>query len=325
MKKSLSKSLTFLVGAIIVLQLNGSVLADELSTPPVQNNIAITNNLEIADTIKVTNLKSGDLVTVYGDNGALGTATVPETSTEAIVSIPQLGIASGSVFVTVTSAPLIESARVEQIYAAEVLPPKVENITIVNNVSISDTIKVVGLNAGDIVKVYKTDSIITTLATAKVAALKTEATISISQLSKDPGSVFVTVTGLGLKESVRIEKTYVAEQLSTKPVADKIKIVNNALIPDTVNVIGLSEGDIVKVYNVVAQGKALGTSTVAKGKNQATVSISQITEAAGKVYVSVTNKGKLESEREEALDAGNVYVSVTNKGKLESMREEASY
>jgi hypothetical protein len=309
MKKSLSKPLTFLVTTIIVAQLNISALAAESSTPPIQNNIVITNNSVIGDTVKVTTLKAGDVVNVYRDDtssSALGSATVSEMSTEAIVSIPQLGISSGRIYVTVTSAPLIESTRIVQDYSAEPTSPKVENMTIVNNASIPDTLKVTGLAVGDVIKVYKDASITTPLAITKVATGKFEAIVSLTQLSKEPGSVFITLTGVGLKESARVEKTYVAEEVSVSlslvgtaeiPAKNTITVVNNASMSDTVDITGLSVGDVLKVYDLKIDGKMLGTATVATSKTVVTISIPQISSDLGNVYVSVTNKGKLESER----------------------------
>ena len=85
---------------------------------------------------------------------------------------------------------------------------------------------------------------------------------------------------------------------------------------DTVTVKGLAEGDIVKVYNVSTLGKALGTATVAKGKNEATVSISQTTTEAGKVYVSVTSKAKLESKRVEKDYVEEYTTPIPDEGKI---------
>lgn len=69
--------------------------------------------------------------------------------------------------------------------------------------------------------------------------------------------------------------------------------LNNKKKNDTIKVIGLTKGDVVKVYN--AKGKKIA-SKKSIGKS-VTISIKQLGKNAGKVYVTVTKAGKKESKR----------------------------
>ncbi|WP_162848572.1 carboxypeptidase regulatory-like domain-containing protein [Paenibacillus nanensis] len=94
-----------------------------VSESPHPANISIANNLSgRLDTITVTGLKAGDLISVYrtaDDADKLGEATVAEGQTSAIVKVLQLGAESGQVYVSVTSLGKLESARVVKAYSAE--------------------------------------------------------------------------------------------------------------------------------------------------------------------------------------------------------------
>ncbi|MCB2288863.1 hypothetical protein LGK97_03680 [Clostridium sp. CS001] len=301
MKNYLSKSISFIVAATLITQLSGTVLATEATNKPAEKNITITNNYIITDTVNVTSLTPGDIVKVYTTTGKqLGIATVAAGKDEVTVKISQLTEDAGKVYVSVTSKGSPESDRVEKEYGAEATSPNLnpDAIAVVNNITgTKDIVTVPGVKAGDVINVYKDNTIITPLGKTTVTGATTVATVSITQLGTLSGSVFVTITSTGLKESQRVETTYVAEKVSEFPVAGNIKIVNNASIPDTVTVNNLAEGDVIKVYNLETTGKVLGTTTVAKGKAEATVNITQITTEEGMVFVSVTNKGKLESPR----------------------------
>ncbi|MGG0884345.1 hypothetical protein ABE215_02290 [Brevibacillus parabrevis] len=93
------------------------------TTAPDVATIAVTNNpVGTNDTVVVSSLVAGDVVKVYdaATNGTkIGEATVAVGQTSATVTITQLGVASGSVWVTVTNTGKTESNRVEQTYSAE--------------------------------------------------------------------------------------------------------------------------------------------------------------------------------------------------------------
>ncbi|WP_054750382.1 hypothetical protein, partial [Ruminiclostridium josui] len=136
----------------------------------------------------------------------------------------------------------------------------------------------------------------TALGTATVATGKTEATVSITQLGTEAGKVYVTVTSAGKLESTRTEVSYAAEEVTSDPNADKVLAINNTG-NDLVVVYGLASGDVVNIYDVEEGGKAIATSTVAANQSQVVITISQLGQAGGTFYFTVTNSGKRESKR----------------------------
>jgi hypothetical protein len=84
--------------------------------------------------------------------------------------------------------------------------------------------------------------------------------------------------------------------ITAPPSASNIKVTNNLEgVDDTIEVFGLSEGDVVKVYKSATGFVVLG-SAVAEGST-VTISIPQLGESSGLIYVTVMNPGKLESSR----------------------------
>ncbi|TXK85995.1 immunoglobulin-like domain-containing protein [Paenibacillus sp. N3.4] len=100
-------------------------IVDEVTTAPSANQVTVVNNpVGTADTVTVNGLTAGDVVKVYNTSTggtAVGTGTVATGATNVTVSIPQLGAAAGTVFVSVTSTGKTESARTSKNYIAE--PP----------------------------------------------------------------------------------------------------------------------------------------------------------------------------------------------------------
>ncbi|MCR4436449.1 MAG: hypothetical protein QHH06_11770 [Clostridiales bacterium] len=331
MKIRFSAVLCFIVSFMMII--NGSVACaagvSGTSIAPDPESISITNNAGASDTVKVTyGLSSGDVVKVYNaatGGKLLGSATVYSNKTDATVTLSQLGTNAGSVYVSVTSKGMLESSRVKADYSAEPKSeaPSADNITIVNNVKSSDTITVSGLAGGDVVRVYNAATGGKQLGSATVYNNKTEATVSISQIGSAAGSLYVTVTSKYMLESDRVKVNYEAEPKTQDPDVNNIYVTNNAGASDTVNVTALTGGDVVKVYNAATGGKQLGSATVAANKTEATVTIAQIGAAAGKVYVTVTSKGMVESNRvavdypaEAKTDAPGEYdVAVVNNAK----------
>lgn len=272
---------------------------------PTTSNITVTNNkVSVSDTVVVTGLVPTDVVKVYSaatGGTAIGTATVATGETTATVTIAQIGAAAGKVYVSTTSTGKVESARIAVSYASETsAPTTATKITVVNNyVGTQDTIAVTGLKEGDVVKVYSVSTGGTAIGTSDaVGAGATTTTISVDQLSIIAGKVYVSVTSTNKLESLRVYKAYVAEK--TAVTAGNITVTNNTVgTKDTVAVTGLAAGDIVKVYSASTAGTTLGTATVATSATEATVSITQLGTTSGKVYVTVKNSTRLESDRVE--------------------------
>ena len=294
------------------------------SNVPIANNITVTNNSRMPDTIDVTGLVETDVVKVYSAASGgtlLGSATVAIAKTNATISTTLIGSTAGTIYVTVSSVGKQESVRTAKTYSAEVLSsaPVATNITVTNNSGIADIINVTGLVETDIVKVYSAASDGTLLGSATVATTKTSATISTTLVGSAAGTIYVTVSSIGKQESVRTAKTYSAEVISSAPLVANITITNNARIADIINVTGLVETDVVKVYSAASGGTLLGKATVSAAKTDVTISMSLISSTAGTIYVTVSSIGKQESVRtaktytaevvSDAPLAGNITVN----------------
>lgn len=280
-------------------------LAEPKSNEPKAENIIITNNAGIDDTVQVKGLSVKDVVNVYDSaqgGSLLGTATVADYATEATVSIPQLGMDSGNIYVSITSTNKGESSRTQAGFSAESSScvPDADKVTIVNNAGIAGTVKVAGLMGGDIVKVYDSAQGGNLLGSGTVETYDTSITIPVTQLGSDAGSVFISITSKGKLESSKVKADYSAKLESNAPSASNITIQNNSGISDTLEVVGLQPNDIVKVYDSKEGGSLLGTGTASLDNMKAVVTIPQLGIDAGKVYVSVKTSGKTESTRTEA-------------------------
>ncbi len=279
--------------------------AEGTTSAPNINNISISNNVGKADTIYVNNLTPGDIVRIYNapsQGNIIGTATAASSATEVTASV-ELGASAGSVYVTVTSTGKAESNRTKADYKAESVYTDVDssNITVTNNAGKPDTVYFTRLSAGDVVKVYDSQQGGTLLGSATVASGSTDTTVSINQLGKDAGSVFVTVSSTDKSESSRKEVTYIGEASSDELTSTQIVVTNNIVgTQDTIYVSGLNPGDVIKAYSAEKQGNFLGSATVPSTGTDATITVAQLGTAAGSVYISVTNSGKLESNRTKA-------------------------
>lgn len=294
---------------------------EKKSNKPVADNVTINNNAGSADTLAVSGLIAGDIIKVYDSaNGGslLGQATVANGSTNAVVDSLQLGATSGTVYITLISKNKLESDRIAINYDAEAKTdaPIVSKIYITNNAGTSDIVKVTGLSAGYVVKVYDQLTGGVLLGTGTVATYKTEVSISIDQLGSDKGIVYISATGTGYKlESDRTKVDYIAEPVSSTPNESNITIINNAGIADTIKVIGLSSGDTINIYDASVGGNIIGSATVASGKTDTTVTIEQLGTGEGLVYVTLTGKNKLESDRKEVG-----YLSETKSAQPEASK-----
>ncbi len=312
----------------------------EVSAAPAAKTITVENNKKGAeDTIKVTDLTEGDIVKVYNvakDGEVKATSeAVADGGKEATIKVKDLlESTGGTVYVTVTKPNKDESSRTAVKYATEPVTkaPAADTITVANNKKAAeDTIKVTGLVAGDIVTVYDAATKGNTLATETVAKEKQEVEIKKADLLKATGgTVYVSVKGVDGLESSRTAVKYDTE-VSAAPAAKTITVENNKTgVEDTIKVTDLTEGDIVKVYNVAKDGEAKATSeAVAEGGKEATIKVKDVLETTGgTVYVTVTKPNKDESSRtavkyttevSEALKANNIVV-LNNDGEEDIVR-----
>lgn len=281
-----------------------SYSAESKSEPVNKDNVTIVNDSDAADTIEVTGLSAKDVVNVYSSNNnddLLGTATVADGDSSAIVSISQLGTNAGSVWISVKRYGRPESDRVQSDYVAESVPPQKGNISVVNNAVIYDTVTVTGLTANDIVNVYDAKKNGNLLGSGSVLGNDNSVTISIPQLGTGAGKIYISVTNSGRGESSRTEASYIAEQTSTAPFKGDINIVNNLSgTADIITVNNVSANSLVKVYDAATNGNLIGQATVPANSVAATITVNQLGVSAGTVYVSVTSPGKNESSRTSA-------------------------
>ncbi len=302
-----------------------SYSAESQSTLITSDDISVTNNVGTADTVYVSELSAGDIIKVYdaqSGGNLLGTATVAASGTDGTVTISQLGTSAGTVYVSITSTNKLESSRIAASYTAQGQSTTINanNITVSNNSGKADTVYVSGLNAGDVINVYDSVSGGNLLGTATVATSSTNATVSIAQLGTGAGSVYVSVTSTNKIKSARTQASYSAEGSSTSITASNVVVTNNAGQPDTVQVDGLSDGEVVNVYDAAQGGNLLGTATVAQYSSQATITINQLGSQAGDIYVSATSPNDLESARVDVSYAAEsqsnpintANVSITN-------------
>lgn len=263
-------------------------------------NITVVNNSGKSDTVKVTGLDPEDVIRVYNmasGGSRLASATVEAGSLYTVINISQLGTASGSIYVSVTRSGRSESGRTEVEYEAESTAPKAANISIENNAGISDAITVYELAENDLIKVYDAASNGNLLGLAAVPAGSSQVKITVSQLTKTAGYVYISATNYGKAESSLTKAAYIAEQSTTAPYIGDIYVVNNVDIDDTITVYNLAEGDVIMAYSDYSGGNLLGYATVADDMTEAAISVEDLGSGAGTVYISLTTKGKSESSR----------------------------
>jgi trimeric autotransporter adhesin len=188
--------------------------AEPATTALVAANITVANNYKMDDVVTVTGIITGQIVSVYTSPTAVTPIASRTATGNAETFILQDGILSagtGKVYVTVKDADKFESARMPQLYTAEVtIAPKTSNILVVNYLgSAYDTVTLVGLSVGDTVTIYSTATGTTILAVETVTGKGTTLTLA-TNLPDTAGTVYITVTGTGKAESSRVAVQYLA-------------------------------------------------------------------------------------------------------------------
>ena len=130
--------------------------------------------------------------------------------TSVDLSVKQLSQKAGKVYVSITRSGLLGSSKTAISYKAEPSAPlKASQIKVKNNKGKSDTITVKSIKKGDTIKVYNKASGGKLLVSKKSAGTST--TLSVKQLGKKAGSVYVSVTKSGLRESSKVKMSYKKE------------------------------------------------------------------------------------------------------------------
>ncbi|MBX9993165.1 MULTISPECIES: pre-peptidase C-terminal domain-containing protein [Priestia] len=258
------------------------------------SQIKVTNNKGKDDVIAVSGIAKGDIVKVY-NTSSKGTLLASKTSTgpSATLTTKQVGEKAGKVYATVSRSGMSESDRVAVVFSGEQSNAlSSSQVKITNNKGKDDVIVVSGIAKGDIVKVYNTSSKGTLLASK--TSTGPSATLTTKQVGQKAGKVYVTVARSGMTESVRTVISFAGEQ-SNALQSSQVKVVNNKGKADSVTVSKISKGDVVKVYNASSKGTLLASKE--SGGTSTTLSIKQLGQKAGKVYMTTTNPGMTESTR----------------------------
>lgn len=185
------------------------------------SDVQITNNKTgEKDKITIKNIKKNDIVNVYNkrnkvtyvaDANSLLVSGKSKGSTLTLY-VNELGIDGGQVYVTVKRGKLKESFTRKVTFGKENVPISrtltESKIKIANNKGISDTIKVSGLSKGQQIIVYKSTG--SKLATKTASG--SSVTISIKQLSKKSGYVYLARVEKGKMISQKVKVIYKAEK-----------------------------------------------------------------------------------------------------------------
>lgn len=140
-------------------------------------------------------------------------------------------------------------------------------------------------------------------AKAKIVGIYTVTSINTDELSAGTYYAYA-VDGAG-NISVKGTNEISIIEVSAALDASSITVNNNSATKDTIKVIGLTEGDIVKVYDSSDSVDVLGTGTVAAGQTEVTITLdADLGDYTGSIFVAVIRAGKAESTRtEKAYDA----------------------
>lgn len=273
------------------------------------DNITITNNAGIASTIFVTGLDEGTTITAYDkETGGktLGSAKVASGSTNATISVGSLDVKSGFVWVTRKDTGLAESIRTKIEYDGKTQSEWDESLVteIEYNVGIASTITVSGLDEGDVVKAYTSETTSTTIGQAARGASDRYVTISTYSLKSTGGHVYLTLTKKGQIESKREDIEYKGEEQSEFIDTSKVTIENNANSDAVITVYGLKKGDLVTVYQDETSSKTFCKGTA--DTNYITLYTSSLKSTADSIYITRQSTGLAESVRKPVSYAAQV-------------------
>lgn len=269
-----------------------------------RKELVITNNSTgVSDTVAITNVVTGSVIRVYPSttgSTTLTTGTVATGQTSITLSISQLGITGGTIFVSIQEPGKNEGSRVARKFLIEPkTPPALKNyVTITNNVGVADTVKVKGLIAGDVVKVYTTNTATTAIGSSTVVAGDNNATVTIAQLGTAASKVYIAILRSGYNESSRIMLQVPAELLTVPPTLNNIDVLNNLTgTADTITIAKLQAGDVVKIYDTKTATTPIVSGTVAAAQTSIILSAAQLGVNGGTIYVTLTRSPRAESVR----------------------------
>lgn len=182
------------------------------STPQITpDQVTVTNNTSKNDAVTVGGLGSGDIIKVYNASkgGTLLATAKAGSSGNVSMSIKQVGLKAGSLYVTVTKSGWTESARTPTTFNGELSKPLTSTqVKIDNNKGKPDVMTINGLGTGDIVNVYNTAG---KLIGVSMPTENGQAAIAFVQLGTTAGKVNVSVIRAGMTESTKVPVSFKAE------------------------------------------------------------------------------------------------------------------
>lgn len=295
-------------------------------------NVTVINNADIADEIIVKGLADKALVKVYdkkASNQALASATAKKGEVSIKLS-PGLGYVdeNSKIFLTLTEYNKLESEKTGIKIPEENKSTESKGllVNITDNISIPDTVEVLGFRVGetsevlgllakDTIKVYsnkKATAIIDNkpveelveiagdlLGSATVKKDGDQVLIKLNKQLTAGDKLWIGLTRYGHPESTKVQFEIKANDAlkSNKTKLDNVPVlVNNyASMTDTVVVQGLSDKDTITVYSAQTYGLELGKAS-AKKDGTLTIPIKDgLPKDGGFVYLSLTEDNKLET------------------------------
>ncbi|MED1471637.1 hypothetical protein [Bacillus salipaludis] len=166
-----------------------------------------------------------------------------------------------------------------------------KDVAVINKKGKKDTVTFKNIKPGSTVRAYTKNTGGSLIKSLK--STSTSAVLTITQLGKVKGTVYVTITNPGLKESDRVAVSYLGEQ-SDSISKHYVKVTNNKRKKDIVSISKVTKSDIIKVYS--SKNKLLASKEVKKGTSTS-FSFKQLGARAGFIYVTITKKGMLASPK----------------------------
>ena len=177
-----------------------------------------------------------------------------------------------------------------------------------NNPGATDTFTLTHVPVGQTVKVYtKSGDTYTEIA----SAVAEDSTVTFTDLdfgTAEAGRIYYTTTAVGSEESVKQSAPFEAENIEKSAPATDVSFVkysqvgsttssNGDDIFTTMTVNGLSEGDVVYVYEADSETWTKMSQPVAEGETSVTIDGVKVVRAGGKLTLQVKRVGQLISDK----------------------------
>lgn len=256
------------------------------SLPAVKSNdIIVKNNIgNNNDTITINNLEIGSYYYISVDGSEY--IEFKANKKEKTVSVKKLKPKGGIISVFYCDKNDFCSEEIEKKYSAEPTKPiAASNVTVTNNKNKADVISFKNLTKGATYKIYA-DSSKKKLLKKFTASGKTEK-VSIKQLSAKAGSIYITVTEKGLKESAVTKVSYKGEPTPALS-AKNVKITNKKKGKDTITLSGLKKETTYVIYKDAKKKTKLATIKATKSTHSVKVNLDT---KGGKVYITAQAPG----------------------------------